>query len=901
MKMFDHWTKLRAARKALADGLLEEAVELARDPLIRDHLRARAIRLKAVKKLMARARKHRDKSNLSAAFRDVQLVLTEGDRSADAVSLEREIRDEMAVRERSGAAAREVLLDAEARAAVGDLSAARDLLQPLVDADAAVKAARAQIEQRMKDADSQIHDARAAVQRGDMAQADRALRQAEQLHARHPELEEVRRSFGTARCRERLAEIGKLLRDGRAGAAWDEAQALRAEDPSCAQDPVVEEAARAVVAEHVDRATAAFDSSSASEAAVYLERARRIDRAGVSEDLTRAERAWRRGLELLDAGELDVASVVLSEACKAVHASRAVLADKERAERLRQERNDAFDDAVEHLLRDELDLARDRIERCTERVAGDRWLGAILHGLRERDPDRIVAPEKVVRTLESGDVEAGLRLAVSVFPIASLEGESRKILEAYRRTVRSARQSLQRVEIALLSSSTSRGDLEEMEREIARAQAADRGNRSIDDARARIQCQLTVLDRIDWGKAHEARGESAEALRWYSEGLAAVPDSEVCRAAVERLGTALGQSALASAELDLDSGRWERARETTDQALALAELPDDVRQRLLAVRARIVEADSAADESVVAAREAFETGEIDAARAAVDRLMARYPGHPEATALRARIEAFDGLAPQIRAVEDALAAGRGEDARVLFDALDGAEAGHPRMVELRSRIDRESCFAERFIVRVEEGSDYLVLAKDVIRIGNIMGEGLDISIMASISTEHAEIRRTRSFHGGCKYEIEALPGKDCFVNDRRIDVETLGNGDRVRLGEDLEFVFRLPSSKSKTAMLELREGFEVDGVRQILLMLPAGREGRVVVSRGPDAHITMPGAERSVEIYRPSEGHFAGELVCHSNTGVRVDGEGGAAEERLYPGCYVECGPCRFSVEAFLG
>ena len=192
-------------------------------------------------------------------------------------------------------------------------------------------------------------------------------------------------------------------------------------------------------------------------------------------------------------------------------------------------------------------------------------------------------------------------------------------------------------------------------------------------------------------------------------------------------------------------------------------------------------------------------------------------------------------------------------------------------------------------------------AKDTVRIGNIMGKELDLSIMASISTEHAEIRRTRSFHGGCKYEIEALPGKDCYVNGRPVDVETLAHGDCIRLGEDLEMVFRLPSAKSKTALLELGSGFEIDGIRQVLLMLPGGREGRIVVSRGNDAHISVSNAERAVELYRPSDGRHAGELVCHSHTGVKVDGSGGAAEERLYPGCYVECGPCRFSVEAFVG
>jgi len=892
--MLEHWIRIRQAKKALGQGDFEEAIELTLDPLVRDHLKARSIRRRALDRLLDRARSHRARNNLSAAFDDVRAVLRRGERTAEAVELEREIERSLETRESTERAAAERIREVESDVREGRLLEARQKLEMLAADHPTAGALRTRIAERMAEAKRQVERARRLLRRGALSEAEAAVASAAREHPGHPDLDRVREACASRRAAQAREEVASLIRKGDVEEAW------RLAVSQGSADGLVRKAERALVRERVEQARRIFEGGPPHEVIAVLDS---LDDLGLDaadgDDLRRAAAAWDRALELSARGETDVAHDLL-EVASELGGSSPALRDEQRAARETAERAAAaLKRCRAALASGDVDSARDAVRIALE-SAPDRWLENVRRGLEEMDPDRIPNPEKVERTLEQGDLDEAVQLAVGLLIVPALAEEAGSALAEARERAEHASREFAGVERALLFAGSSGEVLAEARPRLDRGARLDRGSPLVAELGGRIEDCLAVNASLDEGARLEAEGNLEGALACYREGLERIDGHLECERRARRVAAALASDGVAAVEADLRGGRLEAAHRTAKRLLSVPGIDPSARARLAEIRSGIETSEEDALGAVREAERRFEQGDVDGAERSVERALAEYPGLSRGEQMERRIHGYRKVEGEVKRVERLLEQGRPEEAREAFRSIAELESEFAPVRRLRVRLESESRFADRFVIRVEEAADYLVLASDKIRVGNIMGEGIDLSIMANISTEHAELRRTKSFHGGCRYEVEALPGKECFVNDRPAGgAVELRHGDRVRLGESFEFRFELPSKRSKTARLELGEGFDVDGIRRILLMVP-GREGRLVVAASPDAHIQDPKAEKPVEIYRSSEGSGPGELFCHCHTGVLVNGRGGTAEKRVPPGGYVQCGASRMSFEALV-
>jgi len=204
---------------------------------------------------------------------------------------------------------------------------------------------------------------------------------------------------------------------------------------------------------------------------------------------------------------------------------------------------------------------------------------------------------------------------------------------------------------------------------------------------------------------------------------------------------------------------------------------------------------------------------------------------------------------------------------------------------------------DRFMLRVEEGPEALVLTEETVRIGNARNPMNHIAIMANISSSHASLHRELSFHGGVTYVLRAENGKECLVNGERVREAVLSDGDEVQLGADVRFRFCLPDSGSACALIEIVRGYHVDDIRKILLMKRPGRDGRIRIGNTNRAHLKTRHADRIVELYIEDDSDpSAPSLAVAVDGEVEVNGERHNHLARLDMGSFVCCGPCRFQI-----
>ncbi|MCA9321104.1 MAG: hypothetical protein KDB53_10230, partial [Planctomycetes bacterium] len=162
--------------------------------------------------------------------------------------------------------------------------------------------------------------------------------------------------------------------------------------------------------------------------------------------------------------------------------------------------------------------------------------------------------------------------------------------------------------------------------------------------------------------------------------------------------------------------------------------------------------------------------------------------------------------------------------------------------------------------------------KDRVIFGNAVTAIADIAILAAIGPRHAAIVRSTSFHGGVAYDVEALDGRPVAIRGKVIDRQRLVDGDVVSLGRDFEFTFRLPSERSRAALLQLPSAHGVDGVHRIVLLPPTGRAGALLIGPSETCHVSTPGTQGECEIAREPES-AGGDLIAQGPGGVAVDGD----------------------------
>lgn len=172
------------------------------------------------------------------------------------------------------------------------------------------------------------------------------------------------------------------------------------------------------------------------------------------------------------------------------------------------------------------------------------------------------------------------------------------------------------------------------------------------------------------------------------------------------------------------------------------------------------------------------------------------------------------------------------------------------------------------LLSVDGAGQFLLCGAERLTLGHRRAARADLGFLADVGALHATLVRADSLHEGpgwriepCGHERVTVAGSPVPAAGRR-----LAPGERVRLGENLEFVLELPEPASASAVLELQRGAECAGARRIVLLAP-GPGGRVRIGPARHHHVPVPGLEFELsltwhahELELTSELEFAGAL-----------------------------------------
>jgi hypothetical protein len=233
--------------------------------------------------------------------------------------------------------------------------------------------------------------------------------------------------------------------------------------------------------------------------------------------------------------------------------------------------------------------------------------------------------------------------------------------------------------------------------------------------------------------------------------------------------------------------------------------------------------------------------------------------------------------------------------RLVRDLPPTPPALRTRIFDLKRRLDQLEGLKGDFVLRVEEAGEYLVLRGDRILVGNGRNPVSDLPILANIASRHLEISRTLTFHGGGALRIRALSERSVRVNGGAVSSAALNDGDRIKLGDALELTFRVPSERSRTTLLRLERGFQVDGVDKVLLFDDCGKSGRILIGARKDTHVRVERTELEVELFAER----SGELRCRYSGEGEVDGRAFSGESPVPAGAVIRCGAVVFTAQPF--
>jgi len=164
----------------------------------------------------------------------------------------------------------------------------------------------------------------------------------------------------------------------------------------------------------------------------------------------------------------------------------------------------------------------------------------------------------------------------------------------------------------------------------------------------------------------------------------------------------------------------------------------------------------------------------------------------------------------------------------------------------------------RFLMWVDAVGGYWVCLGDEITLGQpARGGKADVPILGDLSKRHARVRRD-----GEGYLIEAY--RPVYVDGRMVDkVESLANGQAIRLGDSVELIFRRPHALSATARLDFVSGHRTQpSVDAVLLMADA-----CVLGPARHCHVVCRDWPAEVVLFRHDS-----RLFCRTAGTLEIDG-----------------------------
>lgn len=888
--MFDRFIRLAKAKKALDEGRFEDAGRLCADPLIRGDRRAEDIRNAAAKALVERGRTLMRDGDAARAVRALE--------AAQAVAADAEVERELV-------AARAKVAEAASMARETDLAVAR--ARALAEAgrphdaeaamrelgDAAVPAVRdafrAWIEKRAVEARRHAECAVAALRAGDLEAARVSVAAARALDERlAAPLERDGAQQVLAKMRRELPD---MLRNGDVASALARLRSLAS---SWRMLPEFDGHAAVRSAIGARALELLADPSRPGSAELLDALCAETDPMGAlgSEELARAQScaARMRGLPALrNSGRL----AELAETLAALGADlpSSAFADEAAATVARDAAVASRVDAARALAaRGELDAARNELAQALANEplhAGARAeLDALERGAMERAQRLGAARADAAQGRLSAAYAAALACAQ---PLP--HGAAAAALAAdVQARIGLVQRGLDEVRLALHARPT--GGLAAARSallRVAELRKLHADHPELPTLEAALQREVAALERAEAALQGEDATPDA-ALREAVAATLAARDGMPANGRLDARIQALVDRCIQRADRALLGGRVRKAEafvETLVAASSAGVLSGETADR---IRASCVEREARADQQAALARTRLDARDLAGAEEACEQARLLCADGASVRVLEREIE-------QVRRREAGLARAselaRGGDpsaARAEMEAMGETPALlRTRIYDMKKSIAEAQGLDGAFVLRVDEGGEFLVLRSESVSIGNVRDGSADLPILCALAGRHARIERSMSFHGGMVDTIVAENG-DVAVAGQKVARHALRNGDRFKLGNALQATYSTPCSRSLTAMVQLLGGFQAGGTDRCLLLKDRGRDGRICIGAGSDVHVRVASATAEVEVF----GSKTGQLRVRCATGGTIDGVAFADEHPVDAGAVVDAGGVRF-------
>ncbi len=892
--MFDRFIRLAQARKALHDGRFEEAARLATDPLIAADRRAREVRDSAQEALAKRGRERLLSGDAAAAVRDLERAIGVAAHSQASLDLGA-ARQRLEAEGDQTRAAQQAVERAQQGAERGRLAEAEAVLAELAKSPdpklvASVAAVAAFVAARRAEAVRLRAEAEAAVAAGRLTEAEESLRAARACDdtaggwpvaaalvaaaARALEVDAAThlRAGGARRVmpwlQRRLQQLPELattgaavaaLRAGAGAALLEMGTAEGSQDlellqacavcplPAPANAPAEWERAQSAAQLLLRLPTTRTSGRPAAVAGILRQLAELLDRRDflaeakvLLQEAETANERVQRARKHAAAGEFDAARTLLA----------GVLEDMPMHDEARQER-----DAIDRSTREReqrLQVARDAARECrlghayalalAEVHAGTD--GAMASMFAQEMRARI---DLVSRGLD--EVRAALHGRTSG-GLGGLRHCLSRLDELAK--VQSDHEDLPTLRLAIAS------EVEGTEQAEAAARALDVGNvASVVVAIQQLVARrpsLLVSDRLDARILNLVDRLQQAADRALLGGR--LTEAEACLRGIA-----------AAASVHPAGG------DSADRLLA------SCRERRLRAEQLTAEA-----EALLAQRDL---------RGAESRCEAARQMWVDGTCVTKLETALAGLRQQEAALAHVDALTRGGDLSTAHAALDAMPPTPPmlrtRIYDMKRSLAQAQGLEGSFLLRVDEGGEFVVLRGESITIGNLRDGTSDLPILAAIAGKHARIQRSMSFHGGMQDTLSAESG-EVRVRGGRVTTHALRPGDKFQLGAALQCSYQLPCKRSLTAMLQVHGGFQVAGTDRVLLLKDRGRDGRICLGASQDVHIRVASATAEVELF----GTKVGQIRVRCVSGGEIDGVPFRDEHPVDAGATVRAGGMSF-------
>ena len=192
-----------------------------------------------------------------------------------------------------------------------------------------------------------------------------------------------------------------------------------------------------------------------------------------------------------------------------------------------------------------------------------------------------------------------------------------------------------------------------------------------------------------------------------------------------------------------------------------------------------------------------------------------------------------------------------------------------------------------FMLWIDSVGGYWVCLADELVIGQpgngAAESGVDIPILADISSRHARIRRD-----GEGYMIDAL--RDVRVAGRTVEkTEILGDGSRIEIGPSVKLQLRRTHPLSLSARLDFVSRHRTQPAADAVLLLADS----CVMGPRPQSHVICRDWTKEVILFRHDE-----KMICHATGRFEIDGVAYRNRGPLHANARVAGDGFSFSLEA---